>query len=268
MSDRTGDTWDVGGAYERYVGRWSRLVAPDFLAWLPTEDRAEWCDVGCGTGALAHAVLATEEPARVVGVEPSDGFAAAAREATDDPRFELRSGNAAAIPAEAGEFDRVVSALVLNFVPDPVAALAEMRRVCRAGATVAGYVWDYAEGMQMIRTFWTVAGELDEAARDLDEGVRFPLCRPASLGELLSAAGLARVLVEPLDVPTVFGDFDDFWQPFLGGQGPAPGYCVSLSQQRRVALRDALDARLARDGDGHIALTARAWAFRGSVPGR
>lgn len=266
MTDRAGDAWEISRAYEPYVGRWSRLVAAEFLRWLPTGQGAAWCDVGCGTGALAHAVLATAEPARVVGVEPSEGFAAAARAATDDPRFELRPGTAAAIPAAAGEFDRVVSALVLNFVPDPIEGLTEMRRVTRAGGTIAGYVWDYAEGMQMIRAFWDVAGELDEAARGLDEGVRFPLCRPGPLGELLSSAGLAEVQVHPLEVPTVFGDFDDFWRPFLGGQGPAPGYCMSLPERRRIELRDALDARLHRDDSGRIPLTARAWGYRGSVP--
>lgn len=101
-----------------------------------------------------------------------------------------------------GEFDRVVSALVLNFVPDPIEGLAEMHRVTRAGGTIAGYVWDYAEGMQMIRAFWDEAGELDEAARGLDEGVRFPLCRPEPLGEMLSSAGLAEVQVHPLEALT------------------------------------------------------------------
>lgn len=265
MTDRAGDVWESSREYEPYVGRWSRLVAAEFLRWLPTRPDAAWCDVGCGTGALAHAILATEEPTRVVGVEPSEGFAAAARAATDDPRLELRSGTAAAIPAADGEFDRVVSALVLNFVPDPIEGLAEMQRVTRAGGTIAGYVWDYAEGMQMIRAFWNAAGELDEAAKDLDEGVRFPLCHPEPLHELLSSAGLVGVDVRPLVVSTVFGDFDDFWRPFLGGQGPVPGYCMSLPERRRIELRDALDSRLRRDDGGRIGLTARAWAFRGSV---
>jgi hypothetical protein len=140
-----------------------------------------------------------------------------------------------------------------------------MRRVTRAGGTVAGYVWDYADGMQMIRAFWDAARELDEAAADLDEGVRFPLCRPQPLRDALSTAGLTGVEVHPLDVPTVFADFDDFWRPFLGGQGPAPGYCTSLPAGRRDELRDLLDARLGRDEAGRIALTARAWAFRGTV---
>jgi SAM-dependent methyltransferase len=209
MTTRARDAWDIGRAYEPYVGGWSRLVAAEFLRWLPS-DPPLCGDAGCGTGALTHAVLATEKPIRVLGVEPSDGFAAAARAAIDDPRFEVRSGTAAAIPARDGEFDRVVSALVLNFIRDPAEGLGEMRRVTRPGGMIAGYVWDYAEGMQMIRTFWDVASELDQAAGDLDEGTRFPLCRPEPVGELLSAAGLAEVRVHPLQVPTMFHDFDDF----------------------------------------------------------
>lgn len=260
------DAWDVDPAYENYIGRWSRLVAPQFLRWLAAGPGDFWCDVGCGTGALAHTVLRLFDPAGVVGVEPSEPFAAAARAGADDPRFDVRAGTAEAIPAADGEFDRVVSGLVLNFVPHPVEGLAQMRRVTRAGGTVAGYVWDYAEGMQMIRAFWDAARELDESAATLDEGARFPLCRPQPLRDALSTAGLTDVAVHPLDVPTVFADFDDFWRPFLGGQGPAPGYCTSLPAGRRTALRDLLDERLPRDDTGRIALTARAWAFRGSVP--
>ncbi|AKE90951.1 class I SAM-dependent methyltransferase [Rhodococcus aetherivorans] len=267
MTDHTADAWEIAAAYERYVGRWSRPVASKFLQWLPPAGAgAAWCDVGCGTGALAHAVLVAEEPSRVVGVEPSEGFAAAARTTVDDPRFEVRPGTAAAIPAVDGEFDRVVSGLVLNFLPDPIEGLVEMRRVTRAGGTIGGYVWDYAEGMEMIRAFWDAAVELDEAARDRDEGVRFPLCRPDPLHDLLASAGLTGVRIQPLEVPTVFADFDDFWAPFLGGQGPAPGYCMSLPARRRAELRTVLDARLRRDRAGRIALTARAWAFHGSVP--
>lgn len=202
MTDHTADAWEIAAAYERYVGRWSRPVASKFLQWLPPAGAgAAWCDVGCGTGALAHAVLVAEEPSRVVGVEPSEGFAAAARTTVDDPRFEVRPGTAAAIPAVDGEFDRVVSGLVLNFLPDPIEGLVEMRRVTRAGGTIGGYVWDYAEGMEMIRAFWDAAVELDEAARDRDEGVRFPLCRPDPLHDLLASAGLTGVRIQPLEVP-------------------------------------------------------------------
>jgi len=146
MSTGTAETWDSGQAYEPYMGRWSRLVAAEFLRWLPAVPSSAWCDVGCGTGALSDAVLATAEPSRVVGIDPSAAYLAAAAARIADPRYAVRQGNATAIPAGDGEFDRVVSALVLNFVPDQPGAVAEMRRVASAGGLVAAYVWDYSEG--------------------------------------------------------------------------------------------------------------------------
>jgi SAM-dependent methyltransferase len=252
--------WADGDAYEPFVGRWSRRVAPRFVAWLGEAD--DWCDVGCGTGALAHAVLAG--PARrVLGVDPSAAFLEVARRGADH-RFTGAVGDAAAIPAGDGEFDRVVAALVLTFVPDPAAALAEMRRVARPGGVVAAYVWDYAEGMQLLRRFWDAAVALDPAAAPLDEGRRpGSLARPRPLAELFTGAGLQDVAVEPIVVDTVFRDADDLWLPFLGGQGPAPGYVVGLSAPHRAALRDRLLADLPVAADGSIPLTARVWAVRG-----
>ncbi len=259
------DAWDVAEAYEAYIGRWSRPVAVEFLRLLPWRPGDAWCDVGCGTGALAHAVLAAAAPSRVLGVEPSAAFAAAAE--TGDPRLTVIAGTATSVPSPDDAFDHVVSALALNFVPDPHAAVAEMIRVARPGGAVAGYVWDYAEGMGVIRAFWDAARAVDPAAAELDEGVRFPLCRPEPLVALLDGAGLGGPAVDAVEVPTVFADPDDLWRPFLGGQGPAPGYCAGLTEERRAALRKALEERLPHDDAGRIPLTARAWAFRGTVPG-
>ncbi|MGD9527011.1 class I SAM-dependent methyltransferase [Pseudonocardia sp.] len=266
MSNRPTEEWTSDESYEPYIGRWSRLVAPLFLRWLPGRPGASWCDVGCGTGALAHAVLAAERPAGVLGVDPSEAFLAGARAGTADPAFRGATGNATAIPAGDGEFDVVVSALMLNFVPEPRAALAEMRRVTRSGGLIGAYVWDYAEGMQLIRLFWDAAVAEDPAAAELDEGRRFPLCRPEALRDLFAAAGLGDVDVTAIEVPTVFTGVDDLWRPFLGGQGPAPGYCAALPEERRRDLRDRLLALVPRRADGSIPLRARAWAVRGSVP--
>lgn len=266
MTNRPVDAWTSDQAYEPYVGRWSRLVAPRFLQWLPDGPPSAWCDVGCGTGALAHAILAAEKPTRVLGVDPSEDYVAAARRGTADLHLEVAVGSATAIPAQDGEFDRVVSALVLNFVPQPDEALAEMRRITRAGGLIGAYVWDYAEGMQLIRTFWDAAIALDPTAVEFDEGRRFPLCRPEPLRALFGSAGLVDVDVASIEVPTVFADFDDLWRPFLGGQGPAPGYYASLPEDRRHALRDQLRAMLPQQPDGTIPLEARAWAVCGSVP--
>ena len=164
MPNRPTEVWTSDRSYETYIGRWSRLVAPRFLGWLPARPGSAWCDVGCGTGALTHAILASQAPGRILAVDPSEVYLAAARDGIADPSFTAAVGSATAIPAGDGEFDRVVSGLVLNFVPQPDAALAEMRRVARPGGLVGAYVWDYAEGMQLIRMFWDAASELDPAA--------------------------------------------------------------------------------------------------------
>jgi SAM-dependent methyltransferase len=257
------EAWAVGDAYEAYVGRWSRPVADAFLRWLDVPAGREWLDVGCGTGALTATALAVAEPDQVVGVDPSEAFLATARARTTDPRATFRVGDARSLPLPDNSFDVVVSGLAVNFVPDPQRAAAEFARVVRPGGVAAAYVWDYAEGMAMIRHFWDAAVELDPAAAELDEGRRFPLCRPEPLGRLWTDAGLTEVAVRAIEVPTVFVDVDDYWRPFLGGQGPAPGYAMSLVEEHRQALLDLLRTRLPSGPDGTVPLTAKAWAVRG-----
>ncbi|WP_370057322.1 class I SAM-dependent methyltransferase [Leifsonia sp. EB41] len=258
--------WGRGDPYERYVGRWSRRVAPLFLDWLGTAEYLDWVDVGCGTGALTAAILDGCAPASVVGVDPADGFVATAREQLGD-RATFVVGDAAALPLPDASADAVVSALVLNFVPDPRAALEEALRVARPGGTVAATVWDYAGRMDLMRRFWDAAAALDPEASRLDEGARFPLAHPDALAALLTAAGCAEVATTAIEIPTVFADFEDYWTPFLGGQGPAPAYAMSLDAAAREALRARLEETLPREADGSIALTARAWAVRGVRPG-
>jgi SAM-dependent methyltransferase len=257
------DAWDSGDAYEPYVGRWSRLVAPEFLGWLAAPPGGSWLDVGCGTGALVETILSLSAPSEVVGIDPSLAYVAFASDRVNDPRVRFDVGDAQALQAASATFDAVVSGLVLNFVPEPGRALSEMARVARPGGTVAAYVWDYAEGMQMMRHFWDAAGEMDSRARELDEGRRFTLCRPEPLTDLFQTAGLEKVEVRAIDVPTAFSDFEDYWSPFLGGQAPAPGYAMSLSQGRRAALRERIRASLPTNSKGEHHLIARAWAVRG-----
>jgi SAM-dependent methyltransferase len=266
--DRRSDVWAAGDAYEPYVGRWSRLVAREFLAWLALGLDLRWLDVGCGTGALTQTILAQASPREVIGIDPSEGFIAYARDRTRDPRAAFKTADAGGLAAaDMGLFDAAVAGLVLNFIPEPIGALAAMARAVRPGGTVACYVWDYAEGMQMMRAFWDAAVALDPGARDLDEGRRFPLCRPQPLRALFDDAGLQRIEVHTIDVPTVFKSFDDYWSPFLGGQGPAPTYCMALPEDRRRQLRDRIRGALPVAPDGSIRLGARAFAIRGVTSG-
>ena len=257
------EAWGLGEAYEPYVGRWSRLVARELLAWLALPPGGRWLDVGCGTGALSQTVLDLAAPAEVVGVDQSAGYVAYTGQKIADPRARFEVADAQALPHADGAFDAAVSGLVLNFIPQPERAVAEMARVVRPGGVVAVYVWDYAGEMQLMRHFWDAAVALDPASRALDEGIRFPLCAPGPLAALWAAAGLAQVETRAIDVPTVFRDFDDYWSPFLGGQGPAPGYAMSLSEERRAALRERIRAGLPIAPDGSIHLMGRAWAVRG-----
>jgi len=263
MTGNPKELWSSGDIYEPYVGRWSRLVAREFLAWVDAPAGLAWLDVGCGTGALAEAVAGDRAPGRLVGIDPSEGFLESARRRLRQAGAELRRADAQDLPFAAAEFDRVVSGLVLNFVPDQRRVAAEMARVARPGGEVALYVWDYAGGMEMMRRFWDAAVALNPLAAELDEGRRFPVCRPEPLRDLFEASGLAGVETRAIDVPTVFRDFDDYWTPFLGGQAPAPGYCMSLAAEGRAALRERLRASLPARPDGSIHLTARAWAVRG-----
>ena len=257
------DVWASGNAYEPYVGRWSRLVAREFVGWLAVPEGREWLDVGCGTGALTATILEMAAPEGVTGIDPSEGFVGFARDRVWDARARFEVGDARELPYEAGRFDCAVSGLVLNFVPGPEQAVGEMARVTKSGGTVAAYVWDYAGKMELMRHFWDAAVDLNPAALELDEGRRFPICKPGPLQTLWQGAGLGEVEVREIDAPTHFRDFDDYWSPFLGGQGPAPGYAMSLSEEGRAELRELIRARLPVEADGSIRLIARAWAVRG-----
>jgi SAM-dependent methyltransferase len=216
--------------------------------------------VGCGTGALSATILDRCDPLSVLGIDQSEGFLATARANVDDPRIRFEIADAMGLPDVS--VDVVVSGLVLNFLPDPPAAVRAMR--ARApGGLVAAYVWDYAGRMELIRHFWDAAASLDPRAADLDEGSRFPICRADRLEDLWRAGGLSDVSSRPIDVATTFRDFDDYWTPFLGGQGPAPSYALSLDDERRDALRDRIRANLPVGPDGTINLAARAWAVQG-----
>jgi len=259
------EVWASGAAYEPYIGRWSRRVAREFLAWLAVPAQSRWLDVGSGTGALSQTILQVAAPALIKGIDRSERFVQYARQQVSDARVSFDVGDAQSISEASASYDAAVSGLVLNFVPAPEKMIAGMARVTKKGGTVAVYVWDYAGRMQMLRYFWDAVAALDPAEQALGEGTRFPICQPEPLTALFRSTGLLNVEVRAIDIPTRFADFDDYWQPFLGGQGPAAGYAMSLSEEHRSVLRDHIRSTLPIEADGSIPLTARAWAVRGMV---
>jgi SAM-dependent methyltransferase len=224
-------------------------VAHEFLAWLGAPRGARWLDVGCGTGALSETIL--EHARQVLAIDRSADYVVAANARLAHRSFHARVADATQLPFDDASVDVAVSGLVLNFVPQPERAIAEMTRVTRTH--VAFYLWDYAGEMQFLRRFWDAAIALDPAARELDEGVRFPLCAPDRMRALV--AGLREIEARAIVIPTSFRDFDDLWEPFTGGQGPAPSYVAALEPAHRDRLRDAMRAM-------PLASTARAWAIR------
>jgi ubiquinone/menaquinone biosynthesis C-methylase UbiE len=256
------DVWASGDSYEQYVGRWSRMVAKKFIRWLAIPEARQWLDVGCGTGALSQTILNLNNPRNVKGIDRSGQFVETVRGRMNCLNVEFATGDAQALPVESETYDVAVSGLVLNFVPQPDRMATEMVHAVRKNGTVALYV-DYARKMQFMRHFWNAAAVLDPAAYDLDEGRRFPLNNRESLTELFQTAGIQHVEARPIDIHTDFKDFDDFWNPILGGQGSAPGYAMSLSEENRERLRERLYNSLPFAVDGSIPMVARAWAVKG-----
>jgi ubiquinone/menaquinone biosynthesis C-methylase UbiE len=256
------DAWSGGNSYERYMGRWSRRLAVEFIKGLEMGNGLDWVDIGCGTGALSAAVLARCAPRSLVGVDPSDGFVAHAAATIDDPIARFEVGTAEQLPLVDDTVDVAVSSLAYNFVPDRPAMLREVRRVSREGGTFAFTVWDYpGGGIGFMRAFWRAAVALDPAAGMLEESARFSFCTPKTLRGEVMAAGFEHVSVEPLVIPTTFTSFDDLWHPFTLGAGPAPGYLATLNPSSQARLRVRLHSDLTETyGDGEIALSARAWA--------
>jgi SAM-dependent methyltransferase len=222
-------------------------------------------DVGCGTGALTNAICENADPASVVGCDPAEPFIEYARQHSQDVRASFAVAGTGSLPHRVRGYGSVTSLFALNFFPDPKAAIDEMRSLAASGGTVSACVWDYAGRMEFLRRFWDVASAEDPKAQELDEGKRFPICRPENLLEVFRAGGLREVRCDAIEIPTEFSSFDDYWRPFLGGTGPAPSYVASLDADRCTALAGKLERALPRRPDGTIALIARAWAVRGTA---
>jgi SAM-dependent methyltransferase len=256
-------------AYERFMGRWSRRLAPRLVKFASVEEGNSVLDIGSGTGALALAIAEAMPLAPVTGVDPSPAYVRDAQARTASDRVQFMVGDALALQLPDAAFDRTLSLLVMTFISNPSRALCEMIRVTRPGGIVAAAVWDYGQGMEMLRVFWDEAVALDSAMAARDER-HMALCRPGELRALWQAGGLAHVEEQAIATELVFTSFDDFWSPFLGGQGPAGAYAASLSDPARAALESRLRLRLlGKDLDDRpFVLHARAWAVRGVVPPR
>ncbi|MGR8930131.1 MAG: class I SAM-dependent methyltransferase [Gammaproteobacteria bacterium] len=257
------DSWQVGNPYEFYMGRWSTLVADLFVDWLSPKPRLRWLDVGCGSGALGQSVIRKSSPEVVIAIDQSNGFVRAAQERLG-AGVACITGDARSLPLDDASVDMAVSGLVLNFISAPERSLSEMKRVVKSGGTIAVYIWDYAGKMEFLNHFWDVAVELNPDALGLHEKRRFANSNAEELTALFTQVGIQDVEAAPIEIVTNFADFDDYWKPFLGGQGPAPTYVSNLLEGERNELRDTLRRRVPIKEDGSIRLSARAWAVKGS----
>jgi ubiquinone/menaquinone biosynthesis C-methylase UbiE len=257
------DKWTSGAAYDQWMGRWSRLVAEVFVGWLALPQNLRWLDVCCGSGVLTDVIVKHCTPEQIVGIDASPQQISYAREHRSQPNVTFETGDAMHLRFNDSSFDAIVCGLGLNYLPDPIDALREMRRVSAPQGTVAIYVWDYAHGARFLREFWDAAAACDSQAPQHDQANRFTHCNPEVLQKLFQQASLGKIKVHPLDITTRFASFDDYWQPLLSGQGSAPNYLASRSEATRTAIRERLRTSLPANPDGVIELPARAWAARG-----
>ncbi|MCE4563246.1 class I SAM-dependent methyltransferase [Maribellus sp. CM-23] len=258
------DNWDNGDPYEYFMGRWSTLMAREFLVWLNAPLHTNWLDVGCGTGALSKAIEQNCSPQNLTCLDPSSVFIEKAKE-----RISMKAaftvGSVENMPFENENFDIVVSGLALNFFPKTETALAEIKRVLKPGGVVGAYVWDYSGRMDFLRHFWDAAYQIDPKSKTIDEGIRFPICSSNNLIHAFQKAGFAEIESSYLCIDTLFINFEDYWNPFLGGQGPAPGYLLSLSKELQEDIKNNIQERLNCEPDGSIKLLGRAIAIKGKL---
>ena len=258
--------FSAGDAYERFMGRWSRELAPLLVEFAGVCNGDTVLDAGSGTGALTATIAALAPSSHIIGIDSAATYVAFAQARYRGDRVRFEVGDARQLRLPDGSVDRTLSLLAINFVPNPAKAVDEMIRVTRAGGTVAAAVWDYGCGMEMLRVFWDEAIALDPAADARDER-HMPLCRQGEPGALWREHRLGDVSEGPLTIRMPFGSFDDYWSPFLEGQGPAGAYVAGLTAREREQLQRRLRGRLVGDRRDHpIVLAARAWAVRGIVP--
>ena len=257
----------VAEAYERDMGRWSKLLAPLFVEFVGVGEGDRVLDVGCGTGSLTETVARITGASKVVGIDPSKGFIDYVRSHKSNPRVTFESGDAQSLPYPDASFDRCLALLILNFIPDAPKAAAEMRRVTRSGGVVGTAMWDNAGGNELNRCLWDAAIVLDPKVKGPDErGGSYG--SPDALKTLWAGAGLTNIEVTGLTFPCEFSSFDEMWlRRHLEGQGPGGAYVMGLPEDRRETLRQRLRQNiLGSRPDGPFTLKAKAWAVRGIVP--
>jgi SAM-dependent methyltransferase len=251
--------------YDRHVGRYTRALGAELIAFARVEPGMRALDVGCGPGALTAELAGLLGSANVAAADPSEPFVEACRERLPEVTVVVAAGET--LPFGDGGFDVTMSQLVVNFMRDARTGLREMTRVTRPGGLVASCVWDYAGEMTLLRAFWDAAREIEpERGAAADEGVVMPWCREGELGELWRAAGLTDVREGALVVSARYDSFEDLWAPLPTGIAPSGAFCKSLDEVGRAALREAYRRRL-EVGDNPFELSARAWAAVGTAPG-
>jgi ubiquinone/menaquinone biosynthesis C-methylase UbiE len=259
--------FEVAEAYERYMGRWSRQLAPLFVEFVGVRKGESVLDAGCGTGSLSATLARVTGAAKIVGIDPAKGFVENARTHVADPRVTFEPGDAQEPPYSDGSFDRCMALLIVSFIPDAPKAAKEMRRVTKRGGTVATAMWDGSRANELNGCMWNAAIAIDPTVKRPAER-REAYNSAESLSYLWKGAGLTDIEVTDLTMPCQFSSFDDYWLPLTGGQGPSGAYLARLSEDHRAALRERLRQNLfGNRPDGPFSLRAKAWAVKGAVRG-
>jgi SAM-dependent methyltransferase len=258
-----------GNGYELQMGRWSRRLAKPFLDFVGTAQDEHVLDVGCGTGSLESALMEKHQVKQVCGIDFSPAYIAHATRNNQNSRTTFQVADACALPFSNHSFDRVLSLLVLHFVPRAEQAIAEMRRVARPGAVVGAAIWDARGGFVANRIFFDTAAVLDPKANERRaRNYTRPMTRPGELASAWAAAGFSDVVELALSIRMDFASFDDYWAPYAGKDGPHAEYVSTLNNTARASLRDAVRlAYIDGEPDGPRSYVAVAWAVKGIAPG-
>ncbi len=256
-------SFDDSAAYERFMGRWSRAVGPVFLEWLASSRSGRWLEVGCGTGIFTQLLVDTCAPDTVVAVDSSQAQIDHAQRQSLEPRTAFRVADAQALPFQDAAFDVVVSALVINFIPDQLRALSEMRRVARRGGIVAGYVWDFAAERS---PSWPMRAGMRNFGMAVPDVPGTEISSLSALMSLFEGAGLEEIVTRPIEVANSFPDFEVFWQAQTPSYSPATKMIAAMPETDRRRLIETVRAGFPLSSDGRIEYSARANAIKARVP--